>query len=125
MDYPAGVLPVGSVTFWLGSYANVPTLPSEYVQCNGQVISDPQSVFNGVTLPNLNGASSGVNRFLRGAKSGGTVAGSMVTNETHTHTGDSAVNGLSGSTTVFAGTVVGSASSLSYYYGVIWIARIK
>jgi len=32
-----------------------PELDNHFVECNGQTLSDADSVFNGVTLPNLNG----------------------------------------------------------------------
>ncbi len=61
--------PIGSIVAWLKSYANTPALPSGWVECNGQTLSDADSVYNGQAIPNLNGD----NRFLRGnSTSGGT-----------------------------------------------------
>lgn len=67
--------PIGSVVAWLKSYANTPALPSGWIECNGQTLSDADSVFNGQAIPNLNGA----NRFLRGnSTSGGTGGAATV-----------------------------------------------
>jgi microcystin-dependent protein len=67
--------PIGSVVAWLKSYANTPALPTGWVECNGQTLSDADSVFNGQAIPNLNGA----NRFLRGnSTSGGTGGAATV-----------------------------------------------
>lgn len=54
-NFNSGIVPIGSVISWLKSLTNCPALPSGFVECNGQVLSDADSVFNGVTLPNLNG----------------------------------------------------------------------
>lgn len=56
------VCPVGGIIAWHKSFANTPTLPANFLECNGQVISDANSVYNGQTLPDLNGDG----RFLRG-----------------------------------------------------------
>ena len=58
--------PVGSVVAWLKSFANVPALPDGWVECNGQVLDDPASPFNGETIPDLNGSAE-TQRFLRGS----------------------------------------------------------
>jgi microcystin-dependent protein len=63
--------PIGSVVAWLKSYANTPALPSGWVECNGQTLSDEDSIFNGQAIPNLNGA----NRFLRGNSTSGDLGG--------------------------------------------------
>ena len=123
---PAGLVPVGCVVAYLKSLTNCPALPDEFVECNGQALSggsaDPQSVFNGGTIPNLNGASTGTKRFLRGSATSGTVA----TNEAHIHTQLS----LCGSVNCGMGCGVYSgytntASSLPSYYEVVWVMRIK
>jgi hypothetical protein len=54
---PAGLVPIGGVIAWLKSFSNVPALPDEYVELNGQVLSDAQSPLNGQTLPNLETSS--------------------------------------------------------------------
>ncbi len=72
-----GIVPVGSIVSWLKSYTNTPALPDNFVECNGQTLSDADSVFNGQVIPDLNGG----NRFLRGAATSGATGGSS----THNH----------------------------------------
>jgi hypothetical protein len=145
---PAGIVPVGGVIAWLKSLTNTPTLPSEWLECNGQALTggsaDAQSVYNGGTIPNLNGASSGTKRFLRGSA----TSGGSADNESHSHSvdGSSAVSPdtiISVTPDICLGTIeawgtsscsggngsfsvnTGSASSLPSYYEVVWILRIK
>ena len=63
-----GVVPVGSVIAWHKSLPGTPALPDGWVECNGQVIADPQSVYNGQTAPDLN--IRGL--FIRGSTVSGT-----------------------------------------------------
>src|SRR5689334_9811072 len=76
-----GSAPIGCVMAWLKSFPNTPVLPASWAECNGQTISDTESPFNGLTLPDLNGAQGGVPMFLRGANASGGSGGS----ETHSH----------------------------------------
>ncbi|HWR83318.1 MAG TPA: hypothetical protein VN285_08445 [Candidatus Deferrimicrobium sp.] len=76
LNFP-GVIPVGAITAWLKSYPNTPPLFEEFVECNGQTITDPDSPYNGMAVPDLNGQ----NRFLRGNLSSGGNGGS----DTHNH----------------------------------------
>lgn len=49
-------------------------LPYGFVECNGQVLNDSASLYNGQTIPNLNSADGYKGgRFLRG----GTISGQM------------------------------------------------
>lgn len=62
-------VPIGSIIAWLKSFTNTPSIPSGWVECNGAVLSDADSIYNGATLPDLNGN----NQFTRGnSTSGGT-----------------------------------------------------
>jgi len=72
---PAGLVPIGCVVAYLKSYTSVPVLPDEFAECNGQTLSDAQSVFNGQAIPNLNGASAATKKFLRGSSTSGTTGG--------------------------------------------------
>jgi hypothetical protein len=92
------ISPIGSVVAWLKNLGttHTPALPSDWVECNGQVLSDATSVYNGQTIPDLNGTGVGNHRFLRGQNtSGGT------------------------------GTVGATGSVDVTYYEVVWIMRIK
>ena len=76
--YSPGIVPIGSIVSWLQSLTGTPALPSNFVACSGQTISNPLSPYNGVTLPDLNGNQY----FLRGNNTDGSTGGS----ETHNHT---------------------------------------
>ena len=125
----AGNVPVGCVLAYLKSFPATPALPAAWAECNGQVLNDAQSPFNGATLPNLNGASGGTQRFLRGASASGGTGGS----ETHTHfydvtDGAAAANDPGGSCFGFGvgdARPTDSADTLPSYYEVVWVMRVK
>jgi hypothetical protein len=73
-----GLVPIGTILPWVKSLTNTPSLTGQFVECNGQVLSDADSVYNGVTIPNLNG---GTYKMLRGAATSGGTGGS----DTHSH----------------------------------------
>ena len=117
---PCGIIPVGGVVAWLKSFTGTPTLNDEYVECNGQNLSDAQSVYNGKNIPDLNG-DDGVKRFLRGSTTSGSTGGS----ETHSHD-------LTIGCFIDCGTVntiwdifTTAVSTLPSYYEVVWVMRIK
>ncbi|MDI6775424.1 MAG: hypothetical protein QME60_08570, partial [Verrucomicrobiota bacterium] len=112
---PAG-MPVGAIVGWLKSYTNTPALPAEWVECNGQVLALPESPYHGMTLPDLNGASSPEKRFLRGAVQSGAVGGA----ESHNH-GFLLIDRPAKKTINVASKNPGS--NLPPYYEVTWIMR--
>ena len=62
-------VPVGSiVAYHRDLFDTTPTLPTGWVECNGQVLSDTESSLDGKTIPDLNGEA----RFLRGGATSGT-----------------------------------------------------
>lgn len=79
--------PIGSIEAFHKSMAATPVLPWGWVECNGQVLADPESPYNGQTMPSLNATG----KFLRGS----TVSGTMQTEDVggHTHTGTTAAAG--------------------------------
>lgn len=111
-------VPIGTVMAWLKNYTNTPSLPSQWVECNGQALNLPGSPYDGATIPNLNGASNQVKRFLRGSMESGKTGGS----EYHNH-------GLfltrrppeGGQVNVSAAR---NASNLPDYYEIVWIMRV-
>ena len=66
--------PVGAIIAWHKNLSGAPALPDGWVECNGQLISDSESPFNGQTTPNLNNPVNAWNSrgvFLRGHTSSG------------------------------------------------------
>lgn len=114
-------IPIGGIIAWHKTFTNTPALPSDYVECSGQTLSDAESVYDGQVIPDLN-AASGTERFLRGQSTSGGTGGS----ETHTHSipinnvgdGQGSIQGCDSSPT-------GSNSTLPSYFEVVWVMRIK
>ena len=135
-------VPVGAILAWWKSNAKTPSIPSGFVECNGQVLSDAESVFDGETLPALNNN----NRFLRGnVTSNGTGGNSTViisesqmpahshrlyyTVATQLQSGSNYQQLQSGfSATALDTTTKGSGTAHENkppYFNVVWIIRIK
>jgi hypothetical protein len=66
------LVPIGAVLPWFKDTPGVPSLSANFVECNGQVLSDAASPLDGQTMPDIN---TGAQRFLRGALNSGTVGG--------------------------------------------------
>lgn len=120
-----GLVPIGTILPWVKSLTNTPALTGQFVECNGQTLSDADSVYNGIVIPNLNG---GTYRMLRGSSTSGTTAGS----DTHSHggaTGSASGNvgdGNHASNGVATHThTISTVSNLPAYYEVVWIIRVK
>jgi hypothetical protein len=134
------ISPIGSVFAWLKSLTNTPTLPSNWVECNGQTISDAESVYNGVTIPDLNGSlGSGLKGyFLRGHTSSGLTESSQNLSHSHeVHCGTGTQAGTQ--TKIYASGIQvtakdsfsvpsdesGGSEARPNNYSVVWIMRIK
>jgi len=129
LGYPA--LPIGSLMAWAKTITGVPALPSGWVQCDGQVLSDADSPLNGQTMPALNAA----NVFLRGNSTSGTTGGA----DTHTHAYSFSTDNASGAyqqggsdSAKYSGThshtvsgTSAAAANIPPYYSAVWIIRIK
>ncbi|MCP4137056.1 MAG: tail fiber protein [bacterium] len=150
------VAPVGSIVAWhkdmnIKSGASSPAVPEGWVECNGQTVSDGDSVYDGEAVPNLNGEG----RFLRGSSISGTntddttaVNGlNIVNGGSHTHYFDTyRVNGANyfgsghlGHNTdldwhqvaqsrndgAHGHTIAGDSETSPINMSVIWIMRIK
>jgi hypothetical protein len=124
-----GVVPIGTILPWSKNMSGVPSLPSEFVECNGQSISDPSSPLNGQNTPDLNSAQ----RFLMGAATSGSTGGTT----THDHSGTTSNNTQTEISTggVPSGSVTkidhnhtyttSSENHLPPFYTVVWIMRVK
>jgi len=138
-DTNVGYVPIGGIIPWAKSMTGVPSLPSNFKECDGSTINDADSPMNGQAVPNLNGE----NRFLRGNSTSGGTGGSathtLTVNEipAHTHTIPRASDyGGSGNQFQQAGTYQNTLNTGStgggaahnnepQYYNVVWIMRIK
>jgi hypothetical protein len=52
--------PIGTIMSWHKDLANTPALPSGWLECNGQLVTDTESPYYNTYLPNLNGPVSAV-----------------------------------------------------------------
>ncbi|MCP4132001.1 MAG: tail fiber protein [bacterium] len=119
------VVPVGSITALEKTIDGSVYIPEGWAECNGQVVSDVDSLFYGETVPNLNGE----NRFLRGqaglsSATDPSVLKGGTTTHTHSFTQTSVdlAPDASGDT---SGAYTNPANHLPPYYSVTWIIRIK
>ena len=123
--------PIGSVMAWLKSLTGCPALAENWVECNGQVLSDAESPFNGVTIPNLNANGGGTQRFLRGATTSGATGGSdTLTVTSGTPSATMRVDNTSSGIYAFPGADththdITAADIKPAYYTVVWIIKIK
>jgi len=129
-----GTVPIGGIVAWDKSLPGVPALPANFVECNGQTISDAASPLNGQTLRNLNAN----HQFLRGSTSSGSSGGAathvhLYSGSTEVEDGDTDVQANSGTPATiaalghvhsYAGTT-DSGSSLPPYTDMVWVIRIK
>lgn len=110
--------PLGSVKAWLKSFTGSIALSYGWVECNGQVLSDSASPYDGETIPDLN-ASAGTARFLRGSTTSGATGGS----ETHAHA--IPAGGPISNAGVLGASGTSATSTLPSYYEVVWIMKVK
>lgn len=131
----AVVPPIGTIMAWHKSMTGTPALPSEWLECNGQTVSDALSPYDGQALPDLNNPPTGYNggRFLRGNTTSGTMqeGSSIWQNDT-----SDTVRNSDGDANVTPATVDAHTSSTPYSalgvnavrplnMSVVWIMRIK
>jgi len=129
-EYPDGTTqtsasignPIGAIVAWAKSYPNTPSLPPNYVECNGQILNDAASPYNGQTIPDLNGDA----RFLRGGSTSGATGGSVNHDHTVTLGGVAVTQAPPTGFAVGPGTYTSILSShLPSYYRIVWIMRVK
>ncbi len=68
----ANLVPIGGVIPWFKDTPGVPPLPGNFVECNGQFLTDPESPLNGQLMPDIN---TGAERFIPGGLASGAVGG--------------------------------------------------
>ncbi|MDD3627652.1 MAG: hypothetical protein PHV06_10065 [bacterium] len=133
-------VPIGTILPWAKDITGVPVLPEEFVECNGQTLSDPESPLNGQVIPNLNGE----NRFLRGNSTSGGIGGeeyhTLTINEMPAHNHSDHTPSISGNQFANGSKsgCVGSYFDVTSmkggsqphenrppFYNVVWIMRVK
>lgn len=95
-----GIVPIGSIIGIHKDFKSgyTPTIPDYFAPCNGAVISDSESPFDGETLPDLNSTLSGMlqttnrGRYLRG----GTTSGALNDSTYLTYSGGKSYGGAGG-----------------------------
>jgi hypothetical protein len=121
-----GFVPVGGVIAWHKHLAvNMPPLPDNFRELDGQVINDPASPLHGVTLPDWNGEG----RFLKGSSASGGTGGST----THAHlltslstaAFDQNLDGTQAAAVVSNADSTDVGGSEPPYAAVVWVIRIK
>ena len=124
-DVGIGIVPIGAIVAWAKDLdAGIPPLLPNFVECNGQVLSDGDSPLNGVTIPDLNAVAL-QGKFLKGA------AASGVASETTTHTHSCLPNSMSDTNSgATAGArantfTSGGGGNAPPNYTVVWVMRIK
>lgn len=74
-------VPIGGIIWWHKALAGTPTLPTSFVECNGQVLNDADSIYDGLTMPDINVDG----RFIRGNATSGTEQAADTLIPAHTH----------------------------------------
>jgi len=121
-DLQGGIVPIGTILPWMKSETGTPALQRGWVECNGQTISDSESVYNGVTLRNLNGE----NRFLRGNATSGATGGTDSNDTTHRHGMGAATQNIEMiSANYYTDYQGGGLDNRPAFCNVVWIMRIK
>ena len=100
-------------------------LPDNFVECNGQTLSDSESPLNGVTIPDLNGNT----RLLIGnSSSGGTTTEDFLPNHSHGYWDQYRISSAGGGVGLTdQGRTTGSTTSGTplVAYQIVWIMRVK
>ena len=68
----ANLVPIGGVIPWFKDTPGVPPMPANFVECNGQMLVDPESLLDGQFMPDAN---TGAERFIRGNLVSGLTGG--------------------------------------------------
>lgn len=109
-----------------------PKLPDGWVECDGSVLSDSDSPYNGETIPDLNSSigDSNKGRFLRGHIASGLTEDSA--NLAHTHpidysseTGSGSFQGKGTAVGTYNSDSSGGTEARPFNYSVVFIMRIK
>ncbi len=132
------IVPIGGIIAWHKDFANTPAISSSFVECNGQVLSDADSPYNGQTIPDLNQVvEEDEGYFLRGKGTNNTGTTEASQNKAHDHTlptcqvsSPSAGNGRPNEyDNAASGTAAinssGGTEARPAAFVVVWIMRVK
>jgi hypothetical protein len=123
-SFPRDALcPLGSVLAWIKDFTGTPSLPVEWVECNGQLITDIRSPFYNASVPTLNGNQDSDKYFLRGSITSGSTGGTVFHRHSICWYGYTYFSGVS-SAAVCACGCTDEVSHLPLYYEVVYILRI-
>lgn len=123
-----GSVPVGGFLHYNPNISGTPALNQDFVQCNGQTITDTQSPLFGQSVPNLNGNGQFLRAGATGGATGGAVTSSISASINFSSTSISYTTGASTAQFVTSGSLSIGGNPFSiippYYTGVA-IMRIK
>ena len=120
LNYTYSLPPVGSIiAYHINFSLSNNSIPSGWVDCNGGVISDVDSVYNGQNAPNLNGTTDDNSLFLMGDVTSGSTGGASA----HTHSYSTYY--ADWHTNSYRSKYFPSASNIPKYFNIRWIMRIK
>ena len=142
IDFGFNAMPVGSILAWHKSMSGTPSLPSGWIECNGQTISDADSPYNGEALPDLNSElyAGGRGYYLRGSSTSGSFSpSSYFTGNGNKYDFSEAgnvyygigygrlLNGEDGQSSTYSGTDnnLGTNEIKVAAMNVVWIIKIK
>lgn len=87
--FAPGLIPIGAIVAWHPDlFAGIPELSPQFARCDGQELVDPESVLNGITIPDLNGEE----RFLRGSAASGAEQAEDFKSHGHAFSGSAMAN---------------------------------
>lgn len=116
------VPPIGSIiAYHISSGLSTGTIPTGWLDCNGQTISDADSPMNGQAVPNLNGSTEATKLFLKGSTTSGGTGGTTE----HSHSYSASGHMDPGTNSYRAVNGINNASTIPPYFEVRWIIRIK
>ncbi len=121
-------VPIGAIMAWAKNLTGVPAISDGWVECNGQILSDHESLLDGTTLPDLNGTNS----ILKGSTTSGAAVKDIANPSTATNTtGNHGYHANHTNSGVAHSQTLGNHShslvstNMTNSYEVVWIMKIK
>jgi hypothetical protein len=112
-----GTVPIGAILDWWAPANSKLTPPANFVICDGRLISDPASPFNGQNTPNLvKSFIYGVNNFQDIGKSGGSSTANVSITSQFSGQTSAITNSVPSSANTGAATIIRNNPSNSYRF---------